>query len=207
MRLRWAARGHRCPVFQSLYDAMRAAGGCARGGRVGRAHLARSYGPRADRRGVKPYKGRNQTNKQTNKSANARPDPHRFNGRARTARPGCRVVCCPSSAAGCVARQHRRCRSKPAVACAACRDGMGCAVVGLAVAFVGCSSTSWRSAASFVRSCASVRRIHLTVSLMVNVVCTPSQLLRFGHSFVDSSLLVADDYSALSPLPLSMHCC
>ena len=44
-----------------------------------------------------------------------------------------------------------------------------------------------------------------TVSLMVNVVCTPSQLLRFGHSLIDSSLLVADDYSALSPLPLSMH--
>ena len=114
MRLRWAARGHRCPGFQSLYDAMRAAGGCARGGRVGRAHLARSYGPRADRRGVKPYKGRNQTNKQTNKSANARPDPHRFNGRARTARPGCPVVCCPLSAAGRVARQPRRCRSQPA---------------------------------------------------------------------------------------------
>ena len=68
MRLRWAARGHRCPGFQSLYDAMRAAGGCARGGRVGRAHLARSCGPRADRRGVEPYKGEiKQTSKRTNR--------------------------------------------------------------------------------------------------------------------------------------------
>ncbi len=97
-------------------------------------------------------------------------------------------------------------RALPALPACLPADGTGCAASPLQ--FVGCSSTSSRSAASFVRSCASVRFFELILSSQLpclsygeRSVCPvwlgSGSLPRLGRFLVTCS----DDFSALLPSP------